>query len=177
MKTYKHQTITIYCRCAIELKVIDDITQKRVDQLMPNLMKQADIDMWVLISREYNEDPILKTMLPATWLGARRTTILVFARNENDSVGAYAIAPYKIGSVFKKAWDKKKQPDQWQALVDLFKQYDPKNIALNQSEIWAHADGLVVSDKEHLLTALPKKYQSRLISSEPLAIGWLELAH
>ena len=70
------------------------------------------------ISREYNEDPIIKTLLPATWISARRTTILVFARKEDQSIGAYAIAPYKVGDVFEKAWDKSKQPNQWLALSD-----------------------------------------------------------
>ena len=55
---------------------IDEISQKRVQQLLPRLMKETNIDMWLLISREYNEDPILKTLLPARWLSARRTTIL-----------------------------------------------------------------------------------------------------
>ena len=84
--------------------------------LLTETMKQHNIDMWLLISREYNEDPILKTMLPATWLSARRTTILLFALNEQGNVDAYAIAPYKIGNVFTKGWDKKAQPSQWQAL-------------------------------------------------------------
>ena len=85
---------------------IDSITEKRIKTLLPTLMQQHSIDMWLMISREYNEDPILKTMLPATWLSARRTTILLFAVNKQGGVDAFAIAPYKIGSIFKKAWDK-----------------------------------------------------------------------
>ena len=38
--------------------------------------------MWVVISREYNEDPVIKTLLPAEWLAARRRTILVFFDRE-----------------------------------------------------------------------------------------------
>ena len=58
--------------------VIDEILEERFDQLLPELMDLAEIDMWVVISREYNEDPVIKTMLPATWLNARRRTILLF---------------------------------------------------------------------------------------------------
>lgn len=153
---------------------IDKMTELRVKTLLPPLMKQHNIDMWLLISREYNEDPILKTMLPATWLSARRTTILVLARNQQGGVDAHAIAPYKIGKVFKKSWDKQKQPDQWLALNDIIETYQPKNIALNTSQNWAHADGLVVGDFNNLKSALPKKYLDKLISAEPLAIEWLE---
>lgn len=46
--------------------VIDDILADRINNLLPNLMERSGIDMWVIVSREYNEDPILKTFLPAT---------------------------------------------------------------------------------------------------------------
>ena len=102
-------------------QIIDDITSKRIEQLLPRLMKQTNIDMWVLISREYNEDPVLKTLLPATWMSARRTTMFVFVRDE-QSVKALAIAPYNVGKLFERAWDKESHPNQWQALAELMQQ-------------------------------------------------------
>jgi Xaa-Pro aminopeptidase len=153
--------------------IIDDITSKRIHQLLPNLMEQTDIDMWLLISREYNEDPVLKTLLPATWISARRTTMFVFVR-QGQTVKALAIAPYSVGKLFERAWDKKAQPNQWQALVALMEKYQPKTIGINQSKDWAHADGLVVSDKQRLLAELPQKFQQRLVSAQALAVGWLE---
>lgn len=153
---------------------IDEITAKRVNSLLPLLMAKNGIDMWLLISREYNEDPVLKTMLPATWLSARRRTMLAFFLTDDEEFKAYAIAPYSIGNVFERAWDKKVQPDQWQALVDLIKKHKPKNIGVNQSDDWGHADGLVASEKTLLLEALPSKYQSKVVSAEKLAVGWLE---
>ena len=152
---------------------IDAMTEKRIHALLPTLMADSNIDMWILISREYNEDPILKTMLPATWLSARRTTILVLAR-EGESVNTYAVAPYKVGNTFGKAWDKTEEKDQWQALVKLIEKHEPKSIGLNQSKHWAHADGLVASDKEVLLSNLPTKYKEKIVSAEPLAVAWLE---
>jgi len=153
---------------------IDSTTEKRINTLLPTLMQQHNIDMWLMISREYNEDPILKTMLPATWLSARRTTILVLARNASGAVDAFAIAPYKIGNVFKKAWDKQAQPNQWLALNELIEQYQPRNIALNTSTDWAHADGLVHGDYTTLMANLPATYKNKIISAEPLAVAWLE---
>ncbi|WP_428848161.1 M24 family metallopeptidase [Shewanella ulleungensis] len=154
--------------------LIDNILVKRVAQLLPKLMDEHQLDMWLVISREYNEDPVIKTLLPATWLSARRTTILVFARKADGSIGAYAIAPYNVGDVFEKAWDKSKQPDQWVALNELIERYQPKTIGINQSEHWAHADGLAATDKDNLLTHLPEKYKTRIVSAEPVAVGWLE---
>lgn len=74
-------------------QVIDEILDDRFNNLLPKLMDAADIDMWVVISREYNEDPVIKTMLPATWLNARRRTILLFYRNkEKNSIEKLAVA-------------------------------------------------------------------------------------
>ena len=39
-------------------KVIDQILEDRLDNLLPQLMRREGIDMWILISREYNEDPV-----------------------------------------------------------------------------------------------------------------------
>ena len=46
-------------------QLINQILDDRLQNLLPGLMRREGIDMWVLISREYNEDPILKTMLLA----------------------------------------------------------------------------------------------------------------
>lgn len=89
-------------------EVIDQVTDSRVKTLLPAMMKQSNIDMWLMISREYNEDPVLKTFLPATWISARRTTILALILTEDGEVKSFAIAPYKVGNLFERAWDKKK---------------------------------------------------------------------
>ena len=79
-------------------EVVDEILADRFNNLLPQLMDNSGIDMWVLISREYNEDPVLKTMLPATWLNARRRTILVFYRNkEENKIEKLAVARYNFG--------------------------------------------------------------------------------
>ena len=67
-------------------EVIKDLQKDRLENLLPDLMEETGIDMWVLITREYNEDPIIKTLLPPTWLNARRRTILVFFNNKKGEV-------------------------------------------------------------------------------------------
>ena len=49
--------------------VIDQWLETRMETVLPDLMRRTGIDMWVIISREYNEDPVIKTMLPSTWVG------------------------------------------------------------------------------------------------------------
>ncbi len=156
-------------------RVVDEILADRFQNLLPELMDRAGIDMWILISREYNEDPVLKTMLPATWLNARRRTIIVFYRNaENDSIDRLAVARYNFGENIMSAWDKEKEPDQWRRLVQIIEERDPKNIGLNYSKHFNIADGLDKTDYEEFMNVLPEKYSNRVVSAEKLAVGWIE---
>jgi hypothetical protein len=158
-----------------QAKVIDEITAERINTLLPKLMQQHGIDMWVMITREYNEDPIVKTMLPATWLSARRRTILVFINQpEKKLFKKLAVARYSVGSEITAAWDMQKFPDQWDALMDIVLNYQPKKIAINTSESFGHADGLDHTEYKLFTDKLPAAFKSKIISSEPLAIGWLE---
>lgn len=153
----------------------DEILEDRFKNLLPGLMEDANIDMWLLISREYNEDPVLKTMLPATWLNARRRTIIVFYRNKKEKIiERLAVARYNIGKSIQSSWDKEKEPNQWKALVDIIASRNPDKIGINFSKHFALADGLVKTDFDELLENLPETYQERLVSAEKLAIGWLE---
>jgi len=105
--------------------LIDQIQEERIQKLLPQLMEEQDIDLWVMITREYNEDPVVKTLLPPTWLNARRRTILVFSKTK-DGVDPVAITRYNFGNNIRSIWDKEKQPDQWKALADYIVSQNPK---------------------------------------------------
>ena len=148
--------------------------EERLDRVVPALMRREGIDMWILIAREYNEDPVLETMLPATWLAARRRTILVFSDGgEEAGVERFAVARYTVGP-FPRAWDKEEQPDQWHRLAELVAERDPERIGVNRSSTFALADGLTATEEAQLLAALEPEYRERLTSAEALCIGWLE---
>ncbi|KGL59596.1 MULTISPECIES: M24 family metallopeptidase [unclassified Polaribacter] len=158
-------------RAALKDKLLED----RFTNLLPELMDKSEIDMWLLISREYNEDPVLKTMLPATWLNARRRTIIVFYRNkEKNTLERLAVARYNIGKSIKSAWDKEKEPNQWVALAEMIRERNPKKIGINFSKHFPLADGLVKTDYDELKENLPEELGSKLVSAEKLAIAWIE---
>ncbi|MCM4159600.1 aminopeptidase P family protein [Antarcticibacterium flavum] len=153
----------------------DEILADKFENLLPQLMDRAGIDMWVIISREYNEDPVLRTMLPGTWLNARRRTILVFHRDrERDTLERIAVARYNIGKNIISAWDPEEEPDQWKALIDIIEERTPATIGLNYSKDFALADGLVKTDHDEFLAMLPAAYKDKIVSAEELAVGWIE---
>jgi hypothetical protein len=165
------KVLTLRERATVENRILEE----RLDALVPQLMQREDIDAWVLIAREYNEDPVLKTMLPATWLNARRRTVLMFIdHGDSRGVERFAIARYAVGELFPGAWNPEEQPDQYQRIAELLTEFNPSKIALNFSDTYALADGLTYSEQKDFSAALSSELQGRIVSAENLAVGWLE---
>ena len=140
-------TVQINAQDILSLKerarVIEEIQKDRFDNLLPKLMEETGIDMWVIITREYNEDPIIKTLLPPTWLNARRRTILAFYYDkEEKNLEKVAIARYSFGKNIPSIWNKDEEPDQMKALVKFIEEKNPNKIGLNYSDHFALADGM-----------------------------------
>lgn len=158
--------------------VIDGWLEERLDTVIAPLMRRENVDMWIIVSGEYDEDPVLKTMLPATWLAARRTTILVFhdrgvQAGLDAGVERLAVARYPVAKLFPSAWDPNKQPDQWARVAEIIREYDPARIAINTSEEFPLADGLSAGMRRKLERALGP-LTGRLVENDALALGWLE---
>lgn len=147
----------------------DDLLTKRLDRIVPMLMESEGFETWVVAGREYNEDPVLSTMLPGAWLTARRRTILLFTDYGKRRV---SISRYPVGD-FEPIWDPAAEPDQWQALAaELSATNGP--IAINVSSTFALADGLTASERHAMSHALSDETRRRLKGAKSLAIGWLE---
>ena len=155
--------------------VIDRLLMDRVKTILPKLMRRSGIDMWVIISREYNEDPVIRTFLPATQHAARRTTILlIFDRGMEQPLETLSVSRYPVGKIFSGAWNKEEDGEQWAHLGRLIADRNPQRIGVNYSEIYALADGISHTEFDLLSKALPKSLRGRLVSAESLAVGWLE---
>lgn len=158
-----------------QAKVVDELLEDRLRNLLPQLMRREGFDMWIIISREYNEDPVIRTLLPATWHAARRTTMLVaFDRGTDKEMEYLAVARYDVGKVFKRAWDPDANPDQWAQLGKIISERNPKKIGINKAPHYGHADGLTSNDFDNLMRVLPKNLQTKVTSAEKLAVSWLE---
>ncbi len=150
----------------------DALLRRRLDELVPMLMRREGIDCWIVTGREYAEDPVLKTMLPASWLSGRRRTTLVWF-DDGSRHERLAVARYAVADLFPAAWDPETQPDQWHRLAELVVEHDPQKIALSTSETFALADGLTASEHAALRSAFGD-HTDRIVGGEALAIGWLE---
>ena len=51
---------------------------ERLETVLPGLMRKYGVSMWVVPMREYNEDPVFRTLVSPTTFAARRRTIYMF---------------------------------------------------------------------------------------------------
>ena len=158
-----------------QARVRDAWLLERLETLVPPLLRSAGIDLWVLVGREYDSDPVLLTMLPATWMTARRRTILVFHDPGADQeLERLCVARYDLAPFFTKAWDGGTDAEQWARLADIVAARDPQRIGISVSPTFGHADGLAKSQADALEAALDPRYRARLVSAEQLSVGWLQ---
>lgn len=152
--------------------VQDRWLKTRLETIAPDLLEREEIDMWLVICREYNEDPVLMSLLPATSMSARRRTILLFARSDNG-LERLTLSRYGYEGFYDGVWNPDEE-DQFECLARLIRERDPKRIGINVSRTFAFGDGISHTEFQLLSEALGEPYTTRLISAEKLCVGWLE---
>jgi hypothetical protein len=153
---------------------------ERLRTVLPEVMRREGFDLWIVAAREYNEDPVLMSLLPAPMMSARRRTILVFHAPAEGAFEAMAIANAGIGldGYYQPMWAKTKTAqateDQWQCLRRVVAERNPKRIGIDVATDFAFGDGLTHTEHEALRSALGEELWARTASAERVAIGWLE---
>jgi len=119
------------------------ILAERLETIIPAIMREQRIDLWLLVAREYFEEPVVASMLDAENMHARRRTILIFYDPGNGKpIERLTVSRYGLGGLFAPAWDPRTQPDQWQAVADIITKRNPEKIAINTSDLYQFADGM-----------------------------------
>jgi hypothetical protein len=145
----------------------------RLDRILPELMRQEGFDMWLVICRENNEDPVYFSLVPFSTMYASRTSMLVFFDRGAEGVERLTVSRGPIGQFYKSAWEPDKI-DQWARLAQIVRERNPKRIGIDESDTFNYGDGLTATLKKKLLAALGPDYSARLQSAERLAVLWLE---
>lgn len=149
------------------------MTKDRLETLLPELMDETGIDMWLVINREYAEDPVYFSLVPQPTFAARRTTMLVFHRHDSG-FDMMTVNRYPLGDPYEAVWEGGDLNEQWAALGALIEEKDPKRIGINVSTDWPVADGLTHSLQQRLESVLPEQLKGRLVSAEDLVVRWIE---
>lgn len=159
--------------------------QYRLDSVLPRLMRQHGVEMWIVAMREYNEDPVFWSLVSPTTMFARRRTIYVFTdRGPERGVERLALGGGSQGGVYE-AYTARDTVDpsigrrpelvgqgQWDLLARVVRERNPKSIAVDISQTHAFSDGLSAGEWEQLSRALPEGYQARVVRAERLALDY-----
>lgn len=155
-------------------EIRDNWLKLRLDSILIEAMEKVDIPMWVVISKEYNEDPVVESLTPCGHDSSRRLSIFVFVFNEDTKkVERYLIGsphPSLVG-MYEFIWNRGEET-QWERLRKLIDEKKPKKIGINKSTNIAVGDGLTHSLYENLSAALGTTWSERLVSAERLVIHW-----
>ena len=159
--------------------------QYRLDSVLPGLMRQNGVEMWIIAMREYNEDPIFWSLVSPTTLFARRRTIYVFTdRGPQRGVERLALGGGSQGGVYEAYVARDtvdpsigRRPElvgqgQWDLLARIVRERDPRTIAVDISHTHAFSDGLSAGEWEQLSRALPPGYLARVMRADRLPLDY-----
>jgi hypothetical protein len=154
-------------------ELITRILRNRLDTILPLAMREAGVDMWLIICQEDDYDPVFRTMIPMnTW--APILQILIFfdppGRGELERIN---LSMTDIGDIYLKPWMGKRFEEQWQLLPNIIEERDPKKIGINIGTVQWAAGGLTHNLYTQLINHIPPKYVDRLVSAESIATRWL----
>ncbi len=147
--------------------------KQRLETFLPHLMAREGFDMWIVIAREYNEDPITLTLLPQPAMSARRRTILLFTKQDNGSIERLTVSRYGLDGYYRSCWNPDEE-EQYDCLARLVRERNPQTIGFNTSQTFAFGDGLSHAEFENVRSAFGPDLMARVKSAERLCVGWLE---
>lgn len=153
-----------------QYRIRDEILKDRLENLMPQLLKECGVDMWMVIGREYNEDPVFKTLVPSRVKTSSRLSCLVFSIDKDGKYEAINLSrpDSRLSPFYTHAYTTTE--DQYDVIARTVLERDPARIAVNISGVTAQADGM----SKFIWDNLYKCLGDRLIPDGTMAIRWLE---
>jgi hypothetical protein len=162
----------------------------RLERVLPRLMREQGVQMWIIPTREYNEDPVFFSLVSPTTMAARRRTIYVFCdRGAERGIDRVAIGGTSQGGLYRVVRDPAAAigtagatrrpaepygPEQWKLLTPVIEECAPRSIAVNVSATHAFSDGLTAGEQAPLLEAIPAAYRGRVTHRELLPLQYIE---
>lgn len=150
------------------------VLARRLDTILPQAMREAGIDMWLVISQEDDYDPVFKTMVPLRTWAPILQMLVFYDRGPQDEVERINLSMTDLGNLYAKPWSGRYHTEQFPRLAEIVSERDPKRIGINTGPVQWAAGGLTHNLYGQLEDALAPKYRERLVSAEAACTRWLE---
>lgn len=171
----------------------------RLETVLPRLMRDEGIDMWIVTAQEGNEDPVMKTLLPSPMLTSGRRTMLVFFLKKDGQMERLSV--YRPGFALDKAytpvWLSNKDGDwsqfaalspdkgilngnvgkpetQMECLKRIIDERQPEKIGLNFASGNAFGDGISHGAFCLISESIGPENAKKIVSAQNLCTRWLE---
>lgn len=144
-------------------ELMNQIRQEKFDLILPEVMRENGVDMWITVNREGFDDPLTED----------------FGKGYVGSYGYYVFTDRGDGRIERAvlgvgtalvedngAYDIFGNPNELKAFVE---ERDPRTIALNYARNIGAADGLSYTSYQKLSETLGAAYARRFVSAEKLA--------
>jgi hypothetical protein len=154
-------------------QIIFEILKKRLDRILPSAMREANVDMWVIICQEDDYDPVFKTLIPMNTWAPILQMLIFFDRGEVDGIEKINLSMTDTRGLYSQPWKGFHHEEQWVLLAKLIKERNPKRIGMNIGKInWA-SGGLTHNLYIQLINSLPEMIVKRIVSAEEVCTRWL----
>lgn len=150
------------------------ILRKRLDTILPVAMREAGIDLWLILCQEDDYDPVFRTMVPLRAWAPILQMLIFYDRGPGQGVERINLSMTDLGDLYDKPWNGQRSEEQWRLLAKILAERDPKRIGVNIGAVQWAAGGLTHNLYQQLLAALPAQYTERLVSAEAACTRWLE---
>lgn len=153
-----------------------EIRKERINTLLPNALKNANLDAWLVICRENNNDPI------ADHIGGENaggTAVFIFY-NDTDGFHSKVFSPSGEATalddldIHDEVVSVDRGTSAVKMAVEFIKTKDFTAIAVNSSDSNSVADGLSYTQRKNLEDALGE-YANRLVPSTDVVYEWLSI--
>jgi ketosteroid isomerase-like protein len=154
-----------------------EVKREKMELHLQPAMQRAGVDMWIILSREFNVDPMLQMFGDygiSGWYGHRNAYVFYDPGNgaplERTLIGTHQSGrmreffPTIIGY-----GEEGLKPH----LAEYVAARDPQRIAINRSRTVAMADGITAELLAYLEDAIGPTYASRLVSAQPLIFDYI----
>ena len=144
-------------------ELMNQIRQEKFDLILPEVMRENGVDMWITVNREGFDDPLTEDFGKGYVLTYGYYIFTDRGDNRIEraalGIGTYLIEQNGAYDIIKQDFD----------LGEFVRARDPQVIALNFSENIGAADGLSYTSFRKLVETLGEEYSKRFVSAEKLA--------
>jgi len=154
-----------------------EIRKQRINKLLPNALKAAKVDAWLIVCRENNNDP-LADHVGCENAGSPAAYLFYFNKGAFHSVAYSPSSEAKALDELNIHEEVISVPRSVSALkyaAEFIKNQPFERIAINVSDLNAQADGLSHSQYKQLTNLLGAKQTAKLVSSEEVVYQWLSI--